>query len=522
MKRISIILFSLALLTAPSCSRLDLAPEDYYGSGNFWNKTAQVEAFMLGLHTDLRATYRSMFVLGEARGGTSKHGTSSLNTSLDWSSPVKDNDFTKDKTQLTNWDGYYGRILRVNLFILNVENGCQFLTDKERNYLLGQAYGLRAYYYFRLYRAWGGVPLIKEVEVFEGQTDAKDLYRPRATPKQIMDFIKEDINTSDSYFGDDFSFKGTRALWSKAATLMLKTEINLWSAKVTTGDQAPAATDLQTAKDALTPLMGRFSLLQNFSSIFSYTDKENDEIIFAKRFLDNEATNFGGEFLTQNAVFLGQVYALNGSLISVDPLDMRGVGGPLRNEYKFGLFESYDDADSRKKATFFDFYQTSNQLNGGTLMIKGIGFINANNVRVFASDIPVYRYADALLLMAEIENKLGNDPSAYINQIRRRAYGSLYNETLHRYTDAGFAANELAILRERDKEFVWEGKRWYDVVRMHDANGRALVFSPEANYDDVNPILNFQTEAHKLLLPVDVNTLNNDPELKQTPGYDTN
>ncbi|MCS3223899.1 hypothetical protein NXU92_22340, partial [Bacteroides fragilis] len=24
------------------------------------------------------------------------------------------------------------------------------------------------------------------------------------------------------------------------------------------------------------------------------------------------------------------------------------------------------------------------------------------------------------------------------------------------------------------KEFVWEGKRWFDVVRMHDANGKSL------------------------------------------------
>ena len=525
MKRIIFIL-SIVSFAISSCSKLDLAPEDYYGSSNFWNKTAQVEAFMLGIHNHVRASSQSLlyFTLGEARGGTSKYGIAITSSSLDLSSPVKDNDFTKDKAQLSNWGGLYGSLLQVNLFIKNVEEGCAFLTDSERNYLLGQAYGIRAFFYFMLYRTWGGVPIVKEAEsIYVSASEARKLYCPRSTPKQVMDFIKEDVNKSDNYFGNDYSFKGTRAVWSKAATLMLKAEIYLWSTKVTTGDQSPDATDLQTAKDALTPLTGRFSLLSNFSDIFDYDNKDNDEIIFTVRYSEGESTNPGGNFLVGSPSLTGgNFYLDDGTRIASDVLNMRAQGGPQRHEYKFGLFESYDALDSRKKATFFDIYQrnTAMQLvDQGTLMLKGIGFVNSNNFRIFASDMHVYRYADVLLLMAEIENKQGNDPSGYINQIRQRAYGSNYNEALHGHTDAGFAANELAILYERDKEFVWEGKRWFDVVRMQDANGRALVFSAEANYDSSDPVLNYETEAHKLLWPVDVNTLSNDPTLEQTPGY---
>ena len=70
-----------------------------------------------------------------------------------------------------------------------------------------------------------------------------------------------------------------------------------------------------------------------------------------------------------------------------------------------------------------------------------------------------------------------------------------------------------------------EGKRWFDVVRMHDANGKSLAFSVAANYpnnetpDERVPLIK-ESEAHKLLWPIDVNTLNNDPKLEQTPGYD--
>ena len=521
MKRFIIFIIGLALFGTYGCSNLDLAPEDFYGSGNFWSKTAQVEGYMLGLHSDLRASYEALWILGEARGGTQKTGVSSTGASIDASIPIKDNSLTKDNHGVSNWYGFYGKILQINLFIRNVETGCEFLSDSERGYMLGQAYGLRAFYYFLLYRAWGGVPLITEAEVvYNEASGAKDLYRPRATPKEILDFIKEDINTSDDYFGNDFSFKGTRSVWSKSATLMLKAEIYLWSAKVTTGDQSPAATDLQTAKDALTPLMGRFNLLPNFSDVFDYTKKDNDEIIFTLRFREGEGTNWGALFLYGAGFPAGIYYAENGSLINSDILDLRGVGGPQRHDYKFGLFESYDDTDSRKRATFLDFYADAIKSDGGLVMKKGVGFVNANGNRIFVSDIPVYRCADALLLMAEVENKMDNDPSAYINEVRRRAYGNNFNAALHEHVDAGFAANELAILHERDKEFVWEGKRWFDVVRMHDANGRALVFAAAANYDSSAPILNYETEAYRLLWPIAVNTLNDDPTLEQTPGYE--
>lgn len=90
--------------------------------------------------------------------------------------------------------------------------------------------------------------------------------------------------------------------------------------------------------------------------------------------------------------------------------------------------------------------------------------------------------------------------------------------------NSDYAANELAILKERDKEFVCEGKRWFDVIRMHDANKKPLVFStaaayPDAMGDEALPILKEATEQHKLLWSVNIGVLNGDPKLTQTWGY---
>ncbi len=440
MKKITSILLFLSALLYVSCDALDLSPEDYYGSGNFWTKEAQVEGYMNGLHNNLRSSYTMFYVLGEARGGTSRYGTSSLGTSMSYSDPIKNNMLTKDNTGISNWYDLYGRIMQVNHFISEVSNGCSFLSESKKGFYLGQAYGLRALYYFMLYKTYGGVPLITDVKVLEGgKISADALYTERSTPETILKFIKSDLEASELNFGNNVTID--RAMWTKYATLMLKAEVYMWSAKVTTGDhQATGNSDLAIAQTALQPLINQFSLLDNFSEVFS--KKANDEIIFAIRFKDGEATNWAGPFIYYGNIFEGQRYG----------------------------------------------------------------------------------YADVLLMMAEIENALSGKCANYVNEVRKRAYGKNWHPQFA-YTDGSYADNELTILHERDKEFVWEGKRWFDVVRMHDANGKSLAFSVAANYpnnetpDERVPLIK-ESEAHKLLWPIDVNTLNNDPKLEQTPGYD--
>lgn len=133
-------------------------------------------------------------------------------------------------------------------------------------------------------------------------------------------------------------------------------------------------------------------------------------------------------------------------------------------------------------------------------------------------------YSDVLMMRAEVENGLTGKCASYINQIRERAYGANYSDAVA-YKDGSFAENELAILKERDKEFVAEGKRWFDLRRMQDASKQPLVFSAAAAYPKVygdapTPVLDKAKETHKLLWPINVSTLTADPELTQTWGYD--
>lgn len=144
--------------------------------------------------------------------------------------------------------------------------------------------------------------------------------------------------------------------------------------------------------------------------------------------------------------------------------------------------------------------------------------MEGSNERSWYDDYPIYRYADALLLLAEAKALLGEDPSTEINAVRERAYGSEYfnahkNEVAYPndkgsfYNDNPFEAGDEnvmeAILKERLREFFFEGKRWYDLRRF----GKDYV-------------LKYTTaQESRLLWPINEGALTNNPALKQTPGY---
>ncbi|MBR3064224.1 MAG: RagB/SusD family nutrient uptake outer membrane protein [Bacteroidales bacterium] len=525
MKKIFSILAVSGLLFLSGCNVLDLAPIDYSAAGNYWKNEAQIEMFFNGMMSQFRGDYSSPFVLGETRGGTLKAGASIEGVSLSYANMVT-NMLDKDNTGISNWNGYYSRILQVNHYIEQVRDYCEFLTDSQRNAYLAPAYGLRAYYYFMLYRTYGGVPLETEAKVINGESDIESLYMARSTAEETLQFIKDEIANSERCYGSNQVVDKYK--WNYFATEMLKAHVYMWSAKVTTNDNAGAhnatgASDVNTAKSALQNVIGsnKFALAANFADLYDYNKKAGNEVILALYFNNTEATNAASQFYYQASIWVNSFYDEDGNQLG-DPLDLKG-GGMHRDEYKESFVKSFDKADSRRSVTFHECYSSANPATRvfGSAMLKYMGHVEGS-VRYLDSDVMIYRYADALLLMAEAENFLGNYAAAagYINQIRQRAYRG---ENPPMFATSDFATTELAILHERDKEFVAEGCRWFDVVRMHDASHKPLVFSASAAYPSTlggtaTPILS-SSEQQKLLWPVNTTVLAGDPELVQTYGY---
>lgn len=511
-KYIKAIVVALSLAGATGCTKhLDLAPEDFFADGNYWQNEAQVENFMTGIHNQLRGHQFQFFRLGEMRGGGLTN-VALMPVSLN-ELGIIDHQITEVSPGLGAWAGFMGSILQINLFINRVEN-IGFLAQDKKNSLLGQAYGLRAFYYFHLLRTYGGVPLRLSPDVLLERPDPVTLRLARSSESDVLAAIKSDVARSLELFGT--SQGNNKAYWSLNATRMLKGEVFLWSAKVY-GNTA----DLAEAKSALNAVSG-YSLLPNFANVI--TQKRNAEIIFTLPYMFNEAQS------SSSAAFLYDLFNFSGmykdtvdasAAALVDPLTLQQTTAQViqRYRYKYELFHAYDVNDQRRDATFYDFYQLDRTVTPqrvtarNTVMVKFLGTIN-NNIRNYTDDWPIYREADRLLMLAEIANAEGANPQDFIQPIRDRAFNGNDPEP---FVNGSQDANEIAIFEERVKEFVWEGKRWYDIRRMRVGNQPLVFESGSHPYGELNQ----GTESHKVLWPIGRDVWTNDPLVDQTPGYET-
>lgn len=514
------VLSILLIVTFSACQKLDLAPEDYFASESFWKTPAQVDGAMIGLHNQLRGFQFTIFTLGELRGGTLRDGTSFTGTASLNSAAIIRQDIRESSPGISGWAGFYGPIFQVNNFIYQVEKA-DYLSANDKAYYLGQAYGLRAYYYFHLYRTYGRVPLALEPKVITNTpATSQEAYLPRAkTEKETLDFIKGDVNKSVTSFAGNYTSKLQKAQWSLGASQMLQAEVYLWSAKVKVDGVAPtptaSAADLTIARTAVEQVISKYTLLTNFANVFKSasiaSSRGNNEIIFAMRYQQGEATNNFNQFIYAiTDPLTGYVDDKGVAIPSADPLQVAGGGTIIRYEYKYNLYAKYDVTDTRANATFLNFNKgTVKALN----LRKFLG-VFVEGARSFSDDFPIYRVAEAYLILAEIKNKQNQSPAAEINTIRARAHGSAAPV----FVSGTFEQNELAIFEERGREFVAEGKRWYDLRRMQDASGEPLVFRRDL---PLVGVLNSATEAHKIVWPIDRSTLTSDETLKndQNTGY---
>ena len=515
-------------LMATSCSDwLDLEPEDFYGSGSYWKNESHVLGYIDGLHKHLRdAIWQHTIIFGEIRGGQYVDGVSSDGMTTSYGD-MRLQKFDADHTGVSKFGDLYGRITNCNLLIARVKDA-SFLTPEKRDQYMAVAYGLRALYYFDLYRVYGGVPLRDGVEVIDGVLDPTLLYMGRSTPKQTMDFIKSDIQKSIELFGSNKSLdpfgRGKNCYWNLAASECLAAEIYMWTGKVTCFDNKANEADLQVAKKYLKDVESNFGreMLADFTRVFDAHNKENNEIIFAVRFAEGEATNGNNSWTYSNDTgSTKDAYREDGTPWN-DPLGLKN-GSNMSMQYRGEMFHQFDKADSRRNGTFMASYNKDAEGNlsfRGAHTVKNIGYINMNGNRVYCGDYILYRLPWVYLSLAEIANMEGDNATVekYVNMVRKRAYAENWDADKFGYKAGDFTQNELAIFGEKNKEFIQEGQRWWDLLRMtYTKGGDALVYHQEVSYDAV-PILG-KDESYKVLWPLDKTILNNDTELLQTPGY---
>ena len=496
------ILFSIPVLLAAAVSfsscngALDITQDNRLTASNMWQDANDVTTSTRGIYYLMRKNfmnrYTSVFYWSEVRVGECM-----------WDTPRKTDISTKDCTDMLNnsmssstascsWQKLYTTIDQANA-VLKYAPQIQ-MTESEAGYAYGQSYFARAFCYFWAVRIWGDVPLnLVPIE----SPSQPETYPERADKQTVYATIESDIEAAYryiSYLGDNKYYATPDALH------MLMAEFSLWM-YATQGGNEEYLTKAQTALEAI-GISGE-RLLDDYASIFSRTNKVNNEVIFA-------INNDEGDGNTGSAYYhnMYPYYTDVDEKYWSNPVPISGQFLDLSESFQQKLLDSYNNNNDIRVDCIFG---RGNYGPGGeyiTWVNKFLPELEAGSkTYIYDTDLLYYRYAYAVMLYAELmyykeDYQKANEA---LNLIAGRAYGDS-----NHYTDATKEAVLQALTDEYFIEFVHEGIIWWALIRLDEIS-------------DYNPVIaeNLKLNKNFLLLPVSQSALNKNSNLEQTEGWGT-
>ncbi|WP_420148449.1 RagB/SusD family nutrient uptake outer membrane protein [Spirosoma sp.] len=475
-----LILFLLLAATTFSCKDfLALTPEYQISDQTFYESQNDFETALTGVYGTFRGLFSTSAVLYMTELTTD-------NTEIQWSSPSTD-EMQMDQNAVTSTNAFVQSVWNTCLYTISRSNAILNRIDAvnfdqtTKNRIKGEAKFLRAYAYFYLVRLYGNVPIINQTFSSPAQVSSADLSLKPST--EVYKVILADLAEAETLLPATLNTDKTRASLTTVKTLLGKVHL-------TQKNYDLAATKLKEVIDAKS-----YSLVPNYQTLFTNGNNNLAESIFEIQYVAGRSmgNNYSAIFtpaITSMAIFTNN---LQGSGRITPTLDM---------------IRSYTATDARKAVSVND----SVTLIGGRKSYSRYGLKFVDFRAIDLSDgsvtfIPL-RYADALLMYAEVLTEQNKPAEAlpFINQVRQRA-------KLTDLTGLNQADLRLAIERERQVEFLYEGHRWFDLVRT----GRVQTVM-NAHYASLN--LSFKVDDFELIFPIPQNEVDLNPTaVKQNPGY---
>lgn len=422
----------LLVLTISACddSVLNLTPESTLTEINFYKKAQDLNGAVLGIYNQYQTRKQRDWAVLEMptdnihrTGYFNIGGLDELNTLA----------FSSENQLFTGfWTSTYNGIFRANAALANIDTPTDYAVGQKEQ-LTGEARFMRALLYFDLVRMFGGVPKVTTtLSVEESKSIA------RSSEEEIYAMVIEDLKAAV----DLLPLKGKIATGraSKGAAVGLLGKVYVYRK------------DWNNAKTYLDMMSGYgYELQSDYVSLWKEATEDNNEVVFSMKYI-------GGT---------------NGQTLSTDLLPFFGVTGIAASGGEnvfpsWSMMKKFLPQDSRKAATFTEYWKSPKSPadapeNWYPYISK---FAVPHTVNSSGLDIPVIRYADILLLRAEVLYALNQPEDALteLNKVRARAFkGAAFNYKLSDIATPETFTDKL--LLERQLEFVLENERWFDLVR---------------------------------------------------------
>lgn len=391
------------------------------------------------------------------------------------------------------WRGPNPGILYCNTVLQNVPK--MDIDEAIKNRSIGEAKFLRASYYFILVQLFGDVPMsLTATDPSDDLTPARES-KERIYEEVIIPDLKDAMQRlprREEYGSKDLG----RASKGAAAGMLAKVYLTL----------GRYSESLEMCK--IVEELG-YVLNPDYSDCFGGEERHKNtaESLFEIQYFGLTKADFWSD---ENQACWLSTY--------MGPRNSNWVGGGYGwNQPTQEFVDQYEEGDLRKDKTVL--YEGCPPFDGK--QYKGTMSSTGYNVRKFlvplsvspeyntnSASIIVLRYADVLLMKAEALNELGNTEEAVepLYEVRKRA------GLTDRAAVEGLSQNQMRelIRKERRLELAFEGHRWFDMVRW-DNGDYALDF--------LHSIGKVNAQSKHLLLPIPKEEIDNNPNLKQNPGY---
>ncbi len=453
---ISALLISLATGFTACTKWLDLKPQDGIVGNEFWNTKEQVDAAVTGIYSSMQASTSGdrpmveyFFIWGEGR---TDMVTPGFRADQDEQDIVNLNMLPTNK--YVNWRSFYQTINYCNTVIELAPAVLQkdpTFSQTRLDAATGQALAIRALMYFYLVRSFGDVPLKLDATI----SDQDIVSIPKTGRDSVLSQIVADLTKAETSvplsYGNLTNDKGRATRFTVNAILA---DVYLWMDRYT---------ECITECDKIIN-SGRFGLVSStdyFNSLF--LEGNSAEGIFELQFDVQRLSPFFDIHTPQNRRW-GAAQHLTEEVYGVDLVN------------SIPLVDIRGDETSYRGTDFTIWKYVGADNEGNRFRTRDQSFANW----IF------YRYADILLMKAEAMNQLDQplEASRIVRTIRQRAVPALAFQAnaddLHTMDSTSKSAMTTFILEERQREFAFEGKRWYDVLRHAKRN----------NYEQLNLLLN--------------------------------
>lgn len=508
-------------LLAGSCNKslLNTSPKDQYVESNYWESEAAAQA-------GLAACYGVMTGSGLWGGDATplfEEGASP--NAYDYDNSMGFNLIAEGLQSASSsgiipgrWKACYTGIGRCNTFLVKVDEVT--MDDALKTRMKGEAYFLRALYYFTLQNYYGAVPLILDPPDRATQTNVKRTDRTEVIAKVLSDLDSAAAVLPLKYTSTDIG----RA--TKGAAMALKAKVLLWEASPLfsgTNDLAKwqAAAD---AAQAVMNLSGTgYGLYPDYRALFLPQNENNKEVIFDVQFiypdLGNSFDLIDKQYNTNAPLLdIAQAYTMSNGLPITDPASGYDPAHPYANRdprlYQTIVYPG--DTFMTVPVTPTRFAITGYGLKKYSIYDKGAPPAGQSDLKAGQSETNyiLLRYAGVLLMYAEAKNEAsGPDASVFsaLNSVRSRAGLPAVSTLLTQ------DSLRTVIRHERRVEFAGEGMYYSDIRRWKTAE--QVLGQPIYKYDGSKIETRKFDPARDYWWPIPQTELDLNPALTQNNGY---